>query len=334
MISRLIKTVSLLLLTTLAVGCKLNVIVPPGGKVESSFFQASDCAGGNVCEIEITDPAYFDSFNPIPDPGYEFVRWQKGIAFLCSDSVGICEVSLPGGELGAAAIALFETVYIMPVWKNVGIDTDLDGIRNELDDDDDNDGVLDSNDNCPLEGPNLDGFGCPITTPITDTVFTPFGEYAQPDLFRGATLEEVRTACPSPSGDCSGAIGGYGVDGWQLVTAIDVQNVGLTVLGGLPAIIDQGCDPGNPVCVAYAVEDMVFLYQVVYGFRSWTNNFGQEEISGYVNESTGAYAGLLQVPIGGTLIQTGVGDDCSPYLLVGAQCGGAPTGVFLRRLPN
>ncbi|MCX2975969.1 hypothetical protein EYC82_01190 [Halieaceae bacterium IMCC11814] len=41
------------------------------------------------------------------------------------------------------------------------MDTDGDGIPNHIDTDDDNDGVLDPDDDCPLQGPNLDGSGCP-----------------------------------------------------------------------------------------------------------------------------------------------------------------------------
>jgi hypothetical protein len=323
---------SLFLLTALVAGCKLNVIVPPGGNVESSKFQASDCAGGNVCEIDITDPAYSDSFNALPNPGYEFVRWQKGTAFFCGDSTAtLCEFSLPGGALGAAAIALFETAYIMPVWKNVGIDTDFDGIRNELDDDDDNDGVLDVNDACPLDGPNLDGFGCP-NAQITDSVCTPFGEDAQPDLFRGVTIEEVRGACPENGGifnsQCSGALHGFDVNGWGLVDALSVQDIGLSILTELPAAILQGCVPGNPVCVALAFEPMVSAYQIVYGFRPWVNAFGTLEISGYVNDPIGAYAGIVQLADSSTQIETGIADDCSGSF---TPCGGSPTGVFLRR---
>jgi hypothetical protein len=42
----------------------------------------------------------------------------------------------------------------MPIFKDVGIDTDGDGVRNELDEDDDNDGIFDIDDLCPLN-PNL-----------------------------------------------------------------------------------------------------------------------------------------------------------------------------------
>ncbi len=47
------------------------------------------------------------------------------------------------------------------------------GIKDYLDPDDDNDGVLDADDNCPLEGPNLDGFGCsPKTVFVTSESYT------------------------------------------------------------------------------------------------------------------------------------------------------------------
>jgi len=87
-----------------------------------------------------------------PKPGYQFVKWHKGSGFLCGDSTNLtCTFTMPAdANLATTVIGVFATGYMMPVYKDVGIDTDGDGLRNELDSDDDNDGVLDVDDPCPI----------------------------------------------------------------------------------------------------------------------------------------------------------------------------------------
>ena len=134
--------------------CKLSVIVTGGGDVQS-LSGTRDCAGGNVCEFEITDTTFTESFTAVPRDGYQFVKWRKGGSdFFCPDSPNAsCILSNVGGAGNTAIesiVASFAMFHIMPVFEFVGIDTDEDGIKDHLDPDDDNDGLLDGVDPCPL----------------------------------------------------------------------------------------------------------------------------------------------------------------------------------------
>ena len=155
-----IKALLIISFAILATGCRVAIIVPTGGSVVSTNSEYS-CPEASVCEFEVTEAPFSETFTAQASPGYEFEKWSDGSDFLCGEStVPTCVVGISDNPLGAVVIALFNSSYVMPIFTDVGIDTDLDGIRNELDDDDDNDGVLDADDNCPLEEPNLDGFGC------------------------------------------------------------------------------------------------------------------------------------------------------------------------------
>ena len=166
-----------LCLSLLATGCKVALTVTSGGDV-TSLSGANDCAGGSLCEYEVTDTNFSETFTAVPRAGYVFSKWQGGAGYLCAESTNpTCTLSnAPVEERPEAQRDLADTViasgvyyYVQPLFTFVGIDTDEDGTKDYIDPDDDNDGVLDADDNCPLEGPNLDGFGCPVAP--TKTVF-------------------------------------------------------------------------------------------------------------------------------------------------------------------
>lgn len=161
----------------LVAGCKIAIMVPSGGDVVSSN-AAHNCAEASLCEFEINSDQlpFSETLTAIPKAGYVFEKWSDGGEFQCGKSTSpTCTISIADSAVGFAAVSLFDSGYAMPIFKHIGIDTDGDGIRNELDEDDDNDGVLDADDNCPLEGPNLDGFGCPVVP--TKTVFVTSESY-------------------------------------------------------------------------------------------------------------------------------------------------------------
>jgi hypothetical protein len=85
-ISNPVRILTCAALAALMVGCKLNVIVPPGGTVALGEGSPSECPEASVCEIDVTDANYSEEFTAIANPGYEFVRWQGGTGFLCGDS--------------------------------------------------------------------------------------------------------------------------------------------------------------------------------------------------------------------------------------------------------
>jgi hypothetical protein len=176
MISFPSKLLTVLLISSFIAGCKLAVVVTQGGDVQSTS-TLRDCAGGSVCEFEITDSTFSDSFTAVPKEGYQFVKWRAGGSdFFCANSANpTCSLSNVGtaGNAGIeAVIASFQMFHIMPVFEFVDIDTDSDGIKNHLDDDDDGDGVLDVNDPCPLDPNPACGLVVTIEQLIANTCWT------------------------------------------------------------------------------------------------------------------------------------------------------------------
>lgn len=292
MTSRIFKILTILGVTALIAGCKLVIVSPPGGDVTS--VSSGSCAGGSVCEVEITNPAFTDTFTAVPKPGYAFVRWQGGSNdFNCGNSTSTtCTITFAGDAIAAAAVATFEIINIMPIYKDVGFDTDGDGQFDRVDTDDDNDGVLDVDDNCPLVGPNLNGFGCP-SNPITETVTAPDGLiYAQPGIFASVTYAELAAACPS--GMCTGTLSGYDVSGWKWATPQQVNNLMASITGsncGYP------CNQQFAGGISTTNPELFVRKMQTYGFT--------------IEESPeqGAYlVGMTNAPVG--ISQAGVGFRC------------------------
>jgi uncharacterized repeat protein (TIGR02543 family) len=206
-------------------GCKLDVMVSSGGNVDSGS-GTRDCAGPGYCEFDITDSSFSETFTAVPRPGFTFVKWQDGSGFLCAKSTDpVCTIEMPNETLGDAVIALFASGSIKPVFSSPqGVDTDGDGIINELDDDDDNDFFVDASDTCPLDGPDLDGFGCPSIND-SETVLVNGKRWAPPKLFQDVTWNDVHAACPGPEGVCSGKLEGVDVTGWTWASAEEVVDL-------------------------------------------------------------------------------------------------------------
>jgi uncharacterized repeat protein (TIGR02543 family) len=155
MLLRLSKALVILTVFGLATGCKLALMVPAGGEVTSAS-TTRDCdggSGGKFCTFDIASASlpFSESFTAIAKPGYQFVKWQTGNDFRCPGSTNpVCTVTLGNDIVGAVILAAYETGYLMPVFKDVGFDTDGDSIYDRQDPDDDNDGILDGDDPCPL----------------------------------------------------------------------------------------------------------------------------------------------------------------------------------------
>ena len=140
------KTLFICCIATVMVGCKIAVLTSSGGDVQSGS-GAMNCSASNFCEFKVTSAPFTESFTAYPREGYEFEKWFDGSGFLCGKSTNpTCTVNIGDGAVGAVIVALFESGYVMPIFKDVGIDTDGDGVRNELDEDDDNDGIFDIDD--------------------------------------------------------------------------------------------------------------------------------------------------------------------------------------------
>jgi hypothetical protein len=267
-----IKILSLTVFALLVSGCKLAVMVPSEGNVVSSS-GLRDCAGPRYCEFDITDDSFSETFTAVPRPGFEFVRWQDGGGFICAKSTDpACTVEMPNALVGAAVVALFNTGLIKPVFSTPGgVDTDGDGMINEIDDDDDNDGAQDAFDSCPLDGPNNDGDGCPyLQTSQAVRVYDKL--WAQPSLFWGVTWYEVKAACPGPTGACSGKLGDYDVTGWTWASGAEVTSLlndflG-TALGTVPDFVyePEGWDLSPNIFNYFGAFEDCCTYHSLYGW--------------------------------------------------------------------
>ena len=74
-------------------GCKLEVIVPHGGKVVSedgSFV----CEASQTCDIDVVDLFFDQTFIAVAEPSHEFTHWKENSeGYLCRGETGPCELS-------------------------------------------------------------------------------------------------------------------------------------------------------------------------------------------------------------------------------------------------
>lgn len=137
---RLFKNLTILAVTVLIAGCKLNLVVPTGGDVTSAS-GTRHCAGGTVCEFIIANSTFNESFTAVPRPGYVFSKWADG--FQCGNSTNpVCTINNTGYVMGSNAavdsyIQSGAYFYAMPLFSFVGISGDVD-----------KDHVVDTKDNC------------------------------------------------------------------------------------------------------------------------------------------------------------------------------------------
>ncbi len=201
-------------------GCKLAIAVTSGGEVisESGTYR---CTSSRVCEIQISEDDFDETFTAVPAEGYEFEKWQGGPGFNCPGSTDpSCRVTNTGflalfGEFAVTHLGSDKIDHLMPIFKWVGIDTDGDGTPNRFDEDDDNDGLLDDDDPCPLNADPACGVG-PFV--IGDGKI-----WYQPDLFIGETWESIDAVCSG--GPCNGVLAGLNMDGWTWATRGQVNSL-------------------------------------------------------------------------------------------------------------
>lgn len=121
--SRILLLLSIAILMT---GCKLAVIVVEGGEVSSSGWRGT-CVAGNICSVVVDDPNFSEIFTAVPDPGWQFVKWNKGGRMFCGDSTEpTCTLSLEGtsGIEGIEKIlASDNTFYLMPIFSRLEPDS-------------------------------------------------------------------------------------------------------------------------------------------------------------------------------------------------------------------
>jgi len=313
----IIRTLSMIALALVLSGCKLAVMVSSHGSVLSAS-GTRNCTGPDYCEFIISDADFSETFTAVPQPGFTFVEWQSGNGFICADSTDpVCVVEMPDSTVGALIVALFKTGSIRPVFSDPGgVDTDGDGMINDVDFDDDNDGVDDSNDNCPLEGPDIDGSGCPLLAP-DDMVRLNDKFWAQPELFVNVDWYAVYDVCNGPDGLCAGKIAGIDVTGWSWASGDDVTDIlnaffG-TALGPIPDFV--------------SLPSMTLSPNIFEYFRSNGGCCETVRLAGWIREEVNIVEGYIY----GASCNDLLGNDCESPSLGGGSEGpyGLPPKFFV-----
>jgi hypothetical protein len=281
-------------------------MVSSGGDV-TSLSGTRNCAGGSLCEFNITDKTFNESFTAVARPGYVFSKWSAGEGFQCANSINLtCQINNTGLPSGNAAIdgviASDQILYIMPLFTFVGLDTDGDNIKNHLDLDDDNDGVQDLDDTCPL---NVN----PVCAPIAgDDRVTANGKvWAQADLFINLSWSDINAVCPT--GVClNETLNGHDMTGWKWAS-VDDMNALLNSYGvGAVASPNLGPGPDSVRSLQYA-----FDYEAVWSVSGWrrtVNTADSQNTLGLVRDA----------PISNILRLAGIGiyaPISMPYLAAG-----------------
>ena len=103
-------------------GCKLVVAVGEGGSVQSGS-GVNDCSGNSLCEIDINDATFSDTFIAVPAAGFVFSSWEEGSGFLCGNTTSAtCSVdntALAGNASAEAVIATDRAFAIRPIFDPV-----------------------------------------------------------------------------------------------------------------------------------------------------------------------------------------------------------------------
>jgi hypothetical protein len=140
--------------------------------------------------------------------------------FSCAGSLGQFSLDVPVDLDGNITLMIFATGF--KPYKQIILadpDTDGDGVKDRLDEDDDNDGLFDGDDVCPLQ---LDA-NC--VEPITDTVLVQGREWAQVDLFANLTWSDINAVCPEGLCVHGGVLNGKDMTGWTWASADDLNGL-------------------------------------------------------------------------------------------------------------
>ena len=115
----MIRNLFVMLVVSALAGCKLLLIVPPGGFVQS--YSGGNCYAATVCEFDIVDGTFDDTLRAFPAAGYHFSHWYDAEGFLCAGSTDSeCPVSsVPlDGVIPDEFIEAAPNVYAMPVFTD------------------------------------------------------------------------------------------------------------------------------------------------------------------------------------------------------------------------
>jgi hypothetical protein len=101
-------------------GCKIVISVPNHGLVQSQS-GAWVCHSGDSCTIDVVDALFDETFEAIPESGYQFSHWRKDRGYFCGGTSNPCRILttlFAGNEALEALLAADLTFYLEPVFHS------------------------------------------------------------------------------------------------------------------------------------------------------------------------------------------------------------------------
>jgi len=110
-----------LMLLALLPACKIQVAVPPGGKVitESKSFT---CKPRETCEIDVVDQFFAETFIAQANPGFAFMGWEKAPSAFCGERYNPCALSTDKFDLFPNLMAILasdQVFYLKPRFEPI-----------------------------------------------------------------------------------------------------------------------------------------------------------------------------------------------------------------------
>ncbi|MEM1154302.1 MAG: hypothetical protein AAGI44_09180 [Pseudomonadota bacterium] len=108
-------TCALLLMLGMS-ACKLQIQVPPGGKVITES-QAITCLPRNNCDIDVVDQFFNETFIARPNKGFAFMGWEQVSAGFCGSRYEPCTLSTANFDLFPSLLAILagdDVFYLRP----------------------------------------------------------------------------------------------------------------------------------------------------------------------------------------------------------------------------
>ncbi len=102
-----------------ALGCKVEIKVPSGGKV-TTVSGTYRCGAGETCVIDVADLFFDEVFVARPAPGYSFKGWRKKERAFCGGAKSRCQITssfLGTDPLLMALLDSEELFFLQPVFS-------------------------------------------------------------------------------------------------------------------------------------------------------------------------------------------------------------------------
>ncbi|QFU76490.1 hypothetical protein EY643_12940 [Halioglobus maricola] len=101
-------------------GCKIQIVVPEGGRVVTES-GSMVCEAGETCVVDVSDFFFDETFIPEPDEGMMFAGWEKRHRGFCGNSKDPCRLLTTQGfegdpNLTAVLESAEQEFHLNPTW--------------------------------------------------------------------------------------------------------------------------------------------------------------------------------------------------------------------------